>query len=235
MLRYFLLGLLASSAPAATLPLIELFTSEGCSSCPPADRLLAKLDQEGAAIVLSEHVDYWNQLGWSDPFSSSWFSQRQQRYAQRFKNDGPYTPQAVVNGEREVVGNQERDLRALIAKAKPFEASIEIAPPVSDGKKVTATIDVAGAPKGAEVWVVVAQREARVPVQRGENRGATLTHVSVVRKWKQAGAIRNGEPGHFEVSLPVDPSWKGVRLVAWIQEPQQGRVLGAAQKDIPAI
>ena len=96
---------------------VELFTSQGCSSCPPADALLAVLDKDPNVIVLSEHVDYWNHLGWRDPFSSSAHSARQQQYARRFGQDGPYTPQMVVDGRVQFVGSDSRRARAAIAEA----------------------------------------------------------------------------------------------------------------------
>src|SRR5882724_13421492 len=121
---------MAQAPPAATPVLVELFTSEGCSSCPPADLLLQRLQKtqplKGIQVIsLSEHVDYWNQLGWTDPFSSSFFSERQRRYAETFRGDGVYTPQMVVDGRAQLVGSDSQTaLRAIAEAAKARKASV---------------------------------------------------------------------------------------------------------------
>src|SRR6266404_7069098 len=112
-----------ASNPAPKPVVLELFTSEGCSSCPPADALLKKLDDAGSLdnveiIAIEEHVDYWNRLGWTDPFSSPDWTERQQRYSQTLRRDGVYTPQLVVNGHDELVGSSERQVREAIANAE---------------------------------------------------------------------------------------------------------------------
>ncbi len=133
-----------AGTPAARVPvLLELFTSEGCSSCPPADRLLGKFDREQSIagadlVVLSEHVDYWNQLGWADPFSSPLYSQRQHEYAGRLKGD-VYTPELVVDGMKGMVGSDEREAVEAIREAlRAPKASIAVAARLVEGKaKVT--------------------------------------------------------------------------------------------------
>ena len=135
MLRSLLLipAFLCAAASADTPVIVELFTSEGCSSCPPADQLLAKLESQQPVagvhiIVLSEHVDYWDRLGWRDPFSSAQFTNRQQDYARLFHDDGPYTPEMVVDGTTGFVGNQSADaLRAITQAARTDKSSVRIA------------------------------------------------------------------------------------------------------------
>src|SRR3954465_9576957 len=151
--------------------LVELFTSEGCSSCPPADVLLESLDRTqpvaGAeTIVLSEHVDYWNHIGWRDPFSSAQYSQRQQAYARRFRLDGAYTPQMVVNGTTEFVGNDgHRSLSEIAHAASASKATVRIS---STGNPFRVRVDVSGAWNG-DVFLVLGLNEAKSQVAFGEN------------------------------------------------------------------
>jgi hypothetical protein len=218
--------------------LVELFTSEGCSSCPPADALLEKLDREqpiaGARIiVLSEHVDYWNHLGWADPYSSAVFSRRQERYAQRFGISGPYTPEMVVNGAAEFVGSDARSAeRAIRAALRGPQVAVRIAAPAPGEGAVTLEVDplpAATAPT-ANVYVVHAADHATSRVARGENRGRTLQHVSIARDLTIVGKL-NPLSG-FTMRIPT-AGRNGWRLIAFVQEPGNGRVWGAAMYSIP--
>jgi len=224
---------------ARTPILVELFTSEGCSSCPPADRLLEKFDTQpidsAQLIVLSEHVDYWNHIGWTDPYSSAFFSQRQSRYGDRFRLDGVYTPQMVVDGSSEFVGNSDRDARAVFAKSQPgskipvqihevrlrdgmIHAQLETGPVSQNARRV-------------DVVFVVALNHAESQVARGENAGHQLTHVAVVRNLQRIATLEAGQSFNQEVSLPVAPGLMrdNLRVIAFLQESGQGRVLGAAE------
>src|SRR5215471_2198810 len=179
---------LGIAGPADRLPeerqavLVELFTSESCSSCPPADALLERLDRSqpirGAQIVvLSEHVDYWNRIGWADPYSSPAFSARQEQYARRFRTQGPYTPQMVVDGRSEFVGSDARTADSAIrAAAKHPKAVIRISE-----ESGSAFIDVAPLPPGtarkAGVFAAYAMDSGTQDVVRGENKGRRLHHV----------------------------------------------------------
>jgi len=157
-----------SPVPTGTPILVELFTSEGCSSCPPADRLLARLAAEqpvpGALVVpLSLHVDYWNRLGWVDPFSSAAFSRRQGGYAARFGSGRVYTPQMVVDGRIELVGSDERAARrALESAAGEAKASVAVIPAASGSVRIT----VAGA-RGADVLLAITEEGLASDVARG--------------------------------------------------------------------
>src|SRR5215471_9636334 len=191
-------ALLGIAGPADRLPeerqavLVELFTSEGCSSCPPADALLERLDRSqpipGAQIVvLSEHVDYWNHIGWADPYSSPAFSARQEQYAQRFRIQGPYTPQMVVDGRSEFVGSDARAAESAIRSATKYpKAAIRIS---EDGSAVI--IDVGSLPAGtarkAAVFAAYAADSGTQDVLRGENKGRKLHHVAIVKELKQIG------------------------------------------------
>jgi hypothetical protein len=232
------------AAGAGRTVLVELFTSEGCSSCPPADALLTKLNgahtETGELIVgLSEHVTYWNSLGWADPFSQELYTRRQSAYGDRFGLDSVYTPQVVVNGEAQMVGSDGGGvLRAVQAsgkaagKASTVRLRIERASVVGD--KVAVTYAVEGeVPKGAEVWAVIADDMASSKVTRGENGGRTLGHVAVARSLVKVGS----GVGTMTVSLPApgvvegEPK-TGRHVVLFAQERGVGRVLAVESKGL---
>jgi len=223
--------------------LVELFTSEGCSSCPPADALLRQLDQTqpipGAdAIVLSEHVDYWNRIEWKDPFSSSFFSDRQNAYAGRFGLGGVYTPQMVVDGTTEFTGSESDKARVAIGKAgQNPKLTVRLSSVrVEESKKLRASLQVEGPVKtrGAEVFVVLALDHAESQVLRGENAGRNLAHVGVVKKLEKVGEFHAGEKFVKDVELKIDSGNSGnLRLVVFVQEHGLGRVLGAVEQAVP--
>ncbi len=206
--------------------LLELFTSEGCSSCPPADKLLEMLDRGQPAagadlIVLSEHVDYWNHLGWSDPFSSPVFTARQRRYAALFKNDDVYTPQLVVDGSRALVGsNRGEALDAIRQAQRQPKLGIAITATRSGD---TAMVHIEAPPEthGTELYLVLASDHARSQVERGENAGHALTHVSVAYKLERVSSAG----GDLHVHLKDG----GGRVIAFLQDRASGRVLAVAQ------
>jgi len=197
--------------------LAELFTSEGCSSCPPADQLLAALDRTqpvaGArVIVLSEHVDYWDRLGWRDPFSSPLFTARQERYA-RLIGGEVYTPQMAVDGCELVLGNDAAAVQKAIARAarKPKAALTVVAK--RDGRE--ALVSVSG-DVGGDLWLAVADETARSSVTKGENAGRALAHVAVVRTMVKAGKQRSAR-------LPIAP--EASRVIAFVTD---GTIVKAA-------
>lgn len=202
--------------------LVELFTSEGCSSCPPADALLERLDKDANVIVLSEHVDYWNDIGWRDPFSDARYSERQSRYADRFKGQGVYTPQMVVDGSREFVGSDARAADAAIRTARP-KVPVQLQSDGSGGVRVS----IAESANSGDVLIAFARNEAASAVSAGENRGRKLHHVAVVREIRTAGELKPGAQFEKRITLPADPA--NLRVIAWVQEHGQGRVLGVAQ------
>jgi len=222
-----------AAAASGTPVLVELFTSEGCSSCPPADRLLARLaaDQPvaGALVVpLSLHVDYWNRLGWVDPFSSAAFTERQGAYAARFGNGGRvYTPQMVVDGLAELVGSDERAARrAIAASATGTKALVKIEAGAVPG---SARVTVSGAPgAGADVVLAVAEDAGVSEVTRGENAGTRLTHVAVAREIRVLGTVDGGGRFGGNIALTALRGTGPRHLLAFVQEPGTGRVLGAS-------
>lgn len=223
--------------------LVELFTSEGCSTCPPADQLLQKLDAQPYAgahlIVLSEHVDYWNHIGWVDPYSSPAYSERQHRYGTRFHLKSVYTPEMVVDGSTEFVGNSDGQAREAFAKseAQP-RVEVRISNLEAKGGKLCAHVESDSLPAGArkaDVVFAVALNHAESQVARGENAGRKLTHVAVVRSLTVVGSAESGKPFSKDVSVSLgrDVSPETLRVVAFVQENGQGRVLGAAETALP--
>jgi hypothetical protein len=238
----------SSSGTTATLgtdkPLqpvvVELFTSEGCSSCPPADALLMKLDQtqpvpNALVIPLSEHVDYWDHLGWRDPFSSPVFSRRQEAYGQRFHTDA-YTPQVVVDGSSEALGSDPRQVQdAIRQSAKAEKLQVRISAVFKNSRGVPAVhVDVErpdnSVDRGAaQLKVALAENAVVSDVLRGENGGRKLNHVAVVRSLMDLGSLNAA--GAFSADIPLTGElehWNGKRIVAFVQNQQYGRIRGAA-------
>jgi hypothetical protein len=236
-------GPLPSTSGNGTPILVELFTSEGCSTCPPADQLLQKLDAQPVAgaqlIVLSEHVDYWNHIGWSDPYSSAAYSERQNNYVSRFHLQGPYTPEMIVDGSSEFVGNSYQEARQAFEKSQTQpKVDVRIRDlEVKDGK-LHARLETENLPNGtpkADVVFVFALNHAESQVAGGENAGRHLTHVAVVRNLSIVGTAESGKPfgKDVAVSLGRNVSPSNVRVIAFLQEHGQGRVLGAAEATLP--
>lgn len=234
----------ADSAHAGAPVLIELFTSEGCSSCPPADRLLVDLDRSqpvsGAdLIVLSEHVDYWNSLGWQDPWSSSFFSERQSSYSDHFGLRSVYTPQMVVNGEAEASGNdwsqgKQACQKALAEQKIPVRIS---AISLEGTNTLRAHLEADALPESihkADLYVVLALDHTESQVKAGENSGRKLSHVSVVQSMTKVGSLKKDTAFAQDVRLKLnsksDPG--NLRVIAFVQEPGPGKVLGAALEHV---
>lgn len=229
-----------SEVKGRTPVLVELFTSEGCSSCPPADRFLEKLDRQPVAgaemIVLSEHVDYWNHIGWRDPYSAHVYSERQSLYGKRFGLDSVYTPQMVVDGSSEFVGSNPRLADRAFAKALAVpKIPVHVSLISADPSGVVVHLDVGALEpsfggREAEVQIAIALSHAESQVSSGENSGHRLTHVSVVRSVMKVGVLKRGQGLAQDVHLNLGPAseFHNLRLIAFVQEPEQGRVLGAA-------
>ncbi|MGI9071838.1 MAG: DUF1223 domain-containing protein [Bryobacteraceae bacterium] len=234
----------ANMAPHHSAVLVELFTSEGCSSCPSADSVLEALDRSQPesgveTVVLSEHVDYWNHTGWSDPYSSRRYSERQQVYAGRFRVESVYTPQMVVDGSTEFVGSDARRARASIQQAAQSQkVAVRLIPLERhsvETLRVEVRADALPAPLNAieaDVYLALAENEATSQVRGGENGGRRLHHVAVLRSLKLLGRISPGATFMKEVPIGLDnqTSPSQLRLVAFVQERGQGRVLGAVMR-----
>jgi hypothetical protein len=234
-------GALVTPGAGPVPVMVELFTSEGCSSCPPADVLLSKLDQQPIngveIIVLSEHVDYWNSLGWQDPFSSADFSERQRAYGDAFRTSSVYTPQMIVDGQQQFVGSDERRAHAAIVKAaKEMRARVELQ--LTSTKELSVNIiDLPPLTQDdtAEVLLAVTESNLSSEVPRGENAGRSLKHTAVVRQLQTIGEVASGaKKFNANVALPADTRWRkdNLRIVVFIQERGTRRVLGAASTKV---
>lgn len=229
---------LSDEAYAAPI-LVELFTSEGCSSCPPADALLEKLDRDQPVngpqlIVLSEHVDYWDDIGWRDPYSSHELSERQSAYAAQFGQGSVYTPQMVVDGRYEFVGSDERRAtQAIRDAAKAMKSAVSISFSVRDEKTITLHIEAgplppSGTARSANVFLAIADNSDKSQVGGGENAGRTLTHVAVLRNLNRIGAVDTTAGFSRDMKIDLDArNQRNARIVVIVQEAYAGRVWGA--------
>ena len=220
--------------------LVELFTSEGCSSCPPADALLRQLDAQSALkdvqiVVLGEHVDYWDGDGWHDRFSSHEYTVRQQDYAWHFHIAGPYTPQIVVDGRREFVGNDASALRsALVQAALEKKALIRLTVGYMKTQELQLQIETNLLPAGskaADLYVGIADNADETQVRGGENSGTSLKHVAVLRRLQRVGKLDpRGSQKEVTIQIPNSLKKEDLRVVAFVQESGNGNVLGSTVK-----
>jgi hypothetical protein len=233
-----------AKAEANAVPvLVELFTSEGCSSCPPADQVLAALERTqsvaGARIVpLALHVDYWDGIGWPDPFASAQATQRQRSYAPL--GSGSYTPQAVIDGRAETIGSRKAMVEQAIGEAaKRPHASIAIDVPAraEPAAPLEVMLKIGALPPGAapdaEVLVALTQNVVKVAVPRGENAGKTLEHTAVTRQLVVVGPTpAAGATLKTSLKIPAGLAAKELRIVAFVQERGSRKVLGTATRDV---
>jgi len=242
----------ATTSAARRAVLVELFTSEGCSSCPPADDLLIKLEKsqpvdDAEIIALSEHVDYWNRLGWTDPFSSSEFSERQSLYARVFRNDSIYTPQMVVDGHLEFVGSNSSKAHNAISKAaKNPKANIQIAQTqskeASNKTAIQLNIHIQDLPAitsgdRAEILLAITEGGLQSSVSRGENAGRKIIHTAVVRKLDHIGTVDASKIAFDKLATAeIESGWSRdqLRVVVFVQERESRRVIGAAAIPVAA-
>ena len=221
------LGLTAgiASAQAGERPIVvELFTSEGCSSCPPADKLLAELANRPDVLALSFHVDYWDRLGWKDPYSSREATERQNHYATLLDLDTVYTPQIVVDGKWQAVGSDRADVEHALGLAQRQRRDVPVTLVLDRGRAQIALGPGADIVPAAVLLIGFDRRHVTV-VKRGENGGRTLAHVDVVRGIAEIGRLDGGSDG-FEA--PV--GWQCDRIAAVVQA-ADGRILGVAVQD----
>ena len=235
-----------ANTPASGPLIVELFTSEGCSSCPPADRLLTQLAANANAtlIPLSEHVDYWNDIGWADPFSAPAFSERQRQYAEVFgargERGGVYTPQMVIDGHIGFVGsNSAKAQEAMTQAAQAAKANVQISLTPNAADKTTALrINVTNLPahERAELMLAVTEDNLTSNVTRGENSGRRLPHSAVTRLLKPIAEIEApAQSFNATANLKLDDRWQRASLhfVAFVQERTQRRIIGAATTRLP--
>ena len=244
-MRTVLLVLLVTLTPAGIavagepFAVVELFTSQGCSSCPGAEAVLRDLSaharESGLRIIPIEwHVDYWDRLGWPDPFGDPEHSQRQRRYARALGQRGPYTPQIIVNGTTIVRPAQQRQRvfdQVELALEQPVKAEVSLNTGLADGS-LNITYAVNDAPRRAALLLIVVERGLGNHVPRGENRGKTLRHDEVVRTHHDLGRIGREATGSFALAVPeeVDPAMAS--LICIVHDPVTMEIVGAASVDI---
>ncbi|HTS51203.1 MAG TPA: DUF1223 domain-containing protein [Bryobacteraceae bacterium] len=227
-----------SSAQSARTPVvIELFTSEGCSSCPPADRLLARLENEQPVpeadiLVMEEHVDYWDHLGWRDPFSAASYTQRQQEYALAFGSEDVYTPEMVVDGRPGFTGSDGRRALELIRdSAAAPHATVDIRREGDSKIGISAGHFPAGT-KSVDVVLAITEDALGNNVLRGENAGRRLSHAAVARSLVSLGQFDARKSPEYNATLPLRwmPEWnrQNLRVIAFVQDRSSHRILGAA-------
>ena len=222
-----LAGLVVVAAATGTTPVladtrspvvVELFTSQGCSSCPPANANLIALSERSDLLVLSFAVTYWDRLGWKDTFGKPEFTERQVVYEPPLQQFGPYTPQMVVNGAATVVGNRLAEVEALIAVTEPLSG-----PTLDLGTAMVSIGTGVAPPAGADVWrVTYDPNVVEVPIGRGENTGRTLAHTHVVHSLDNLGTWTGSA-----LDLPIDPASQGLRTAILIQAKNGGPLLAA--------
>ena len=218
-----------ATAPAPPRGVVELFTSPGCSSCPPADRLLGDLAKSPDLIALSFPVDYWDYIGWKDTLADPAFTARQKAYAAQRGDGQVYTPQAVIDGVAHVVGSDKMEISGALTSAahRKGALTVPVSLSVANGK---VAIDVGAAaadtPRKASVWLLDTIPSKTVSIGRGENTGKSVTYTNVVRKISKLGDW-TGEPAHFEMASRLNQGGYVVLLQAG--EPGPGPILGAAK------
>jgi hypothetical protein len=224
-------GLAQSRAPVV----VELFTSEGCSSCPPADALLTRLARNNPdleIIPLSEHVDYWDHLGWKDPYSSALFSARQQDYGRTFRLESVFTPQMVVNGEAQFLGSDrmraEQEIRRAAQAPRAHAELLRLAPDTVRIKVDTVPPGV----KSVDMFLAITDSFVQSDVPAGENAGRRLSHTGVVRSLSSAGHLDTRKAAAFaaDARISVNPQWHSTnpRVVLFVQDRSTRKIVGAA-------
>ncbi len=223
---------LALSAPVAqaegSVVVVELYTSQGCDACPPADEVLAQLTGRDDVIALSLHVDYWDYLGWRDTFAQRQFSRRQVAYRDAWRKNVVYTPQMVVQGRDDVMGSRSDALAAAIAAAQQVEPPIKVTIE-RQGGMLKCRIEPGPERVVGIVWIAKYTLSATVEISRGENAGRTITYMNVVNSLNRIGSWAGIEPE--EVAMPQPEPGEGVAI--WIQAGEAGPILAAAKIENP--
>jgi hypothetical protein len=216
---------------------VELFTSEGCSSCPPADAAVAKIQKQYAGkpvYILAFHVDYWNRLGWKDVFSNADYSKRQQAYAAYLNLQSVYTPQIVVNGTKEFVGSEEGTLRNAInaALATPPSASLTFSDVKTDQNKTSLHYITTGNTDNTVLILAIVEKAAQTSVKAGENKGRNLLHVQIVRAVKYI-TLPKAKIGNGAIALPAGFNTQNGELIGLLQNGLTGQIISATKTGLP--
>lgn len=214
--------------------LLELFTSQGCSSCPPADKLVQKMAEQPRVFVLAYHVDYWDHLGWKDPYSLKESTQRQKWYNQDLHVGTTYTPQVVVNGKAECVGSNKAKLQEHIKSAlsQAVKARIQLTVNATAGPMKTLGYTLNGQWKGTQLVAAVVENGVKTEIKRGENAGKKLPYSNIVRSIQVIKSLQK-DSGTLEINVPND-SGDGIthQLVVFLQKPQSGEIYALARTEL---
>ncbi len=231
----------STAAEPPGVAIVELFTSEGCSSCPAADRVLAQIvSQQAKSKVpvygLVFHVDYWDRLGWPDRFAHRRYTERQQLYARVLESDRVYTPQMIVNGRTEFVGSNAKlaDRAIQHARAAASQVTVQASLLRLDKDKVRVRYDLEKLVTGTVLNVALVETDLTTNVRRGENSGATLKHANAVRAWETVDPP-SGRTDHVELTVPKDLRHDHSRVIVYIQNRETMEVLGATQTDLLSL
>ena len=207
--------------------LLELFTSEGCSSCPPADELIERIKNEykdQPVYILGFHVDYWDRQGWKDVFSNHDYTIRQSEYADMFRLNSMYTPQLIVNGSAEMVGSDQLKVRNAITRSLSVEHTTELLISAKPADSLlTLDYDVFNAPEFSHILVAVTKKSALTRVERGENKGHILSHIQVVYSLRKEPLNSDGK-GNISIRLPLGYNKTEWEVIVFIQSLKDGQV-----------
>jgi len=226
-------SLSGTDANAPGFAVVELFTSEGCSSCPSADALVAKIQKENEdkpVYILAFHVDYWNRLGWKDVFSDPAFTKRQRQYASWLRLSTVYTPQAIINGNKEFLGSQETAMRKAIKEGldKKVLATIDFGNVKTSGGQIGIDYKITGPIANSSFILALVQKKAESRVRSGENAGKILSHVQITRSIQMINL--NGKPmGTGKIVLPKGVNRADVEVIALLQNNQSGEIIAASK------
>lgn len=235
MKNFLLMGVLVvgswMGAAAQSPVVVELFTSEGCSSCPPADALLVQLSQQKSGvplILLGEHVDYWNYIGWTDRFSSKQFSERQSEYASALQAQ-VYTPQMVIDGREQFVGNDAGEVQKRIAQAASTQKPAKVSLQWEGSGKLRVSV-LAPQQGKAQVLLAITEDGLSTEVGKGENGGKTLHHAAVVRSLKPIGKLADGKyEGTVDVVRQGDWNQQKLKVAVLVQDSGSRKIVGAGE------
>ncbi|MEO7121372.1 MAG: DUF1223 domain-containing protein [Ginsengibacter sp.] len=222
-------GALNNINPGKNIAVLELFTSQGCSSCPPADRLLGTYTSHENVIPLSFHVDYWDGGGWKDPFSSKEYTKRQYKYASQLKSS-VYTPQLIVNGHAEMIGSDASKITSTLAKvfAEQPVATVSIKKLTPANGKVEVSFNTSGNTENGTVNIALVEKQATTAIKAGENGGATLINYNIVREFKTVDAMKNGD-NNASIDLPSAVDLKNMSVVVFLQQKSNNKITAADQ------
>jgi hypothetical protein len=215
---------------------VELFTSEGCSSCPPADELVSRIEKETKdqpVYILAYHVDYWNRLGWKDVFSSAEYSNRQSQYAEWLHSGSVYTPQIVVNGQKEFIGSEEGILRNAIKSnlQKSANHTLSFSDFKINNNKVTLQYHTEATEGNTSLILAVVAKAAQSKVKSGENSGRTLSHVQIVRQL-QTIDLNGKHEGNSNVAIQQGLNIKDLEIIGFVQNQTNGEIIAATRADL---